>query len=77
MESFSQAETLAKELEAQRTVCTQKENALAEAAAAAEASRIEASQWKAQVEGMFCLHVFCLIGQLRLWLCVCLVGFRI
>lgn len=78
MEASSRAETLAKELEAQHTTCTQKESALAEvAAAAAEASRTEASQWKARVKGMFCLPMFCLIGQLRLCLRVCLVGFRI
>jgi hypothetical protein len=51
-------------------MCIQKESALAEAAAAAEASRIEASQWKAQAEGLFCLRVFCLIGLLRLFTCL-------
>lgn len=62
MEASSRVETLAKELDAQRTACTQKESALAEVTAVAEASRTKALHWKARAKGMFCLPVFCLIG---------------
>lgn len=77
IEASSRAKTLAKELEAQRTACTQKESALAEATAAVKVSQIKASQWKTWAEGMFCLLVYCLTELLWLCLRVCLFGFQI